>query len=158
MYDKKIIIKAHVDQVDTRSQPRTVPSTIIKTSSIQNAGLGIFAGESIKSGTHMGWYYGKTYIKHPLNDSHYILSVHMKPGWVSPDVWAAIDKKEGLFIDGNPDIEPSEIEKYKFGRLNHAADGLQNVKFLSNGRIVTLRNIHKGEELFIDYGMEFFDE
>ena len=153
------IYSGYIDHLDTRKEKRRVPSTIIKTSTIKGAGKGIFAGECIKKGDHLGWYYGNVHYTHPLNDSHYILCIEMKPCWVSQEQWNSRDKKEGLFIDANPHTLESDenMRDYRFSRLNHASHKKANVKFLSNGRVVAVKNIKHNEEMFVNYGNAFFE-
>lgn len=146
---------SHNDSIDVRKVQRIVPYTIVKDSPI--AGKGIFAGEYIKKGDHLGWYYGTTHINHPMNGSHYILSVQMKPCWVSTEVWNKRDKSEGLFIDGDPEYIQNQRD-CRFSMLNHSSGKDTNVKFLSNGRVVALKNIRPNTELLINYGSDFFEE
>ncbi len=155
-----IVIPGFIDTLDvSRKEPRRVPSTIIKKSTIEKAGLGIFSGEDIEDNQHMGWYYGDVSRYHPENDSHYVLYIERKPSWISKDVWGTrVDGKGGMFIDGLPDGKDDKFRECRFSRLNHAVDSKANVKFLGNGRVVAKRNIKNGEELFINYGDDFFEE
>ena len=152
---------SHNDPLDNTE--RVVPETVIKPSTLgKDVGMGVFAGEDIEQGQHLGWYYGDVYTDHPENGSHYMLQVERKPWWVMDGIWEERTKGVGLFIDGAP---PPVSKKqtlrmdnlYRFSRLNH--DGEEpNVKFLQNGRVVALRFIDEGEELFMDYGPHFFSE
>ena len=177
-----ILIPKHEDTVDVqRKTPRTVPATMIKKSTVPEAGLGLFAGETIEKGEHVGWYDGEVYVFHPENDSKYILYVQRKPAWISEETWETRETT-GMFIDSCPDNNDNEFRERRFSRLNHAplcnkkykqkmkkgtspynyAEPFNtweaNVKFLNNGRIVALKNIQHNEELFIDYGDDFFEE
>jgi hypothetical protein len=156
-----IVYPTHNDPLDNKN--RKVPETIIKPSTLgPEIGMGIFAGEDIDEAQHLGWYYGDVYTEHPENKSHYMLQVERKPWWVMDDIWESRTKGVGLFIDGAP--PPATNKKtlsldhlYRFSRLNHD-DCEPNVKFLQNGRVVALRFIEEGEELFLDYGPHFFSE
>ena len=139
-----------VDNIDKNK--RYTPPMIIKSSTIPNAGNGLFTQENIKKDKHLGWYYGDIYEKHPNNDSGYILEIQMKPCWVSTLTWNK-KKSKNMFIDGYPKDRSNIF--YKFSMLNHSKH--PNVKFLQNGRIVSLRSIKNGEELFVNYGNEYWD-
>ena len=104
----------------------------------------------------MGWYYGEVYTEHPENGSHYMLEIERKPCWVPDSVWGKKVRGQGLFIDGQPAAEGGV--QYRFSMLNHDGGEKTNVKFLQNGRVVALKNIKEGEELFLNYGPLFFSE
>ena len=156
-----IVYPTHNDPLDNKN--RQVPRTVINPSTLgPEIGMGIFAGEDIDEAQHLGWYYGDVYTEHPENESHYMLQVERKPWWVMDDIWESRTRGVGLFIDGAP--PPATNKKtlsldhlYRFSRLNHD-DCEPNVKFLQNGRVVALRFIEEGEELFLDYGPHFFSE
>ena len=146
---------AHIDLID--NQGRRVPATTIKPSTLgPEVGLGIFAAEDIFRGEHMGWYYGEVYTEHPENGSHYMLEIERKPCWVPDSVWKTKVRGQGLFIDGQPAAEGGV--QYRFSMLNHDGGEKTNVKFLQNGRVVALKNIKEGDELFLNYGPLFFSE
>ena len=139
-----------VDIIDKKK--RNTPPMVIKLSNIPNSGNGLFTKENIEKGQHLGWYYGDIYESHPNNDSDYILEIQMKPCWVSASIWNN-KKNKNMFIDGCP--KDKSLVFYKFSMLNHSNS--PNVKFLQNGRIVSLRKIINGEELLVNYGNEYWD-
>lgn len=144
-----------MDYLDTKK--RQVPKLSVKPSTINDAGLGLFADENIQTGDHLGWYYGRPFSTFPDNGSHYILQVERRPCWVSEQEWSS-RMRGGIFIDGQPgagEFSDEFHQYYNFGRLNH--DVHANVKFLQNGRVTALKPIKKGQELFVHYGSDFFE-
>lgn len=144
-----MIFESGIDHIDNNQ--RCTPFMVIKKSTIPDSGLGLFSQEDISKNQHLGWYYGSIYEEHPENDSDYVLEIQMKPCWVTQSLWEN-KKGKNMFIDGYPN-DKSDI-LYKFSMLNHSKR--PNVKFLQNGRIVTLRKILKGEEFFVNYGNEYW--
>ena len=177
MSQVNIVYHPHFDSIDKHGRP--VPATIVKSRTIgSEVGFGIFAGDDIPENTHMGWYYGEVYYEYPDNGSNHILEVERRPCWVPKDIWEKRFEGQGMFIDGKMTIECSYglvrsvgdgifIEGnaslgggvlYRFSMLNHDAGDKANVKFLKNGRVVALKNINKGDELFLNYGQFFLEE
>ena len=149
----------HIDELDDKK--RSVPALYTDESTLgEEVGMGLFAGEDIVHGTHLGWYYGRPYSIHPENGSHYILEVEKKPCWVTPAVWSKKVRGKGLLIDGGSERPTRGAMSllFRFSMLNHDDGEKTNVKFLQNGRVVALKNIKKGSEMFLNYGPHFFDE
>ena len=141
------------DSLDLRHN-RAVPSTVVKESTIEGAGKGLFADQDIKYGEHMGWYFGIMYSEHPMNGSEYILCVTRMPPWSCSEIWAASERK--AYIDGDPN--PYGLNKWvRLSMINHTdTKSQENVRYLENGRVVTTKYIKKGTELLANYGDDYF--
>lgn len=103
------------------------------------AGLGLFAGEPIKKGSKIIEYIGEKISADEANKrgGKYLFEINSK--------WT---------IDGTT---RKNIARY----VNHACVPIANCEAdVKNGRIwiLTKKNIEPGQELFYDYGKEYFDE
>ena len=118
----------------------------IKNSKIANAGQGLFAKKRIKKGDFICWYFGvlveKDFVDNEYYDSDYLLK----------------NPFNNLIIDAS---DPNSC----FGR--YINDGLgefsSNSKFdfyedTTSGAVIATKNIKKGDEIFISYGMTYWNE
>lgn len=125
----KTKLKSKVEQKDQREKLAVKKSI---------AGLGLFATEPIKKGSFVIEYFGPL-----LNDEQ----VQKKGG----KYLFALGKK--WTIDGT---SRKNIARY----INHSCVGTncEPIQYANRIRIKAKRNIKSGEELFYDYGKEYFDE
>ena len=59
---------------------------------MQGAGTGVFATQSLKAGTHLGYYCGRVYWRYPKTNARdwaYMLRLDRRPPWIPLDVWNA---------------------------------------------------------------------
>jgi len=128
----------------------------VRTSTIQNAGQGVFATNYITKNTKIGRYQGLGMTKSMIDSIYgtgiatYALSVTCTN---ASDCGTYEPHKDHIVcIDG------------LFGGnwTTYINDGphsgiAENVYFAENGTIITLTDIKKGEELFVSYGEEYWD-
>lgn len=120
----------------------------VKESTIDGAGLGTFATQFIPKNTDLGKYYGNFTKKSPV-DTTYAWTTFQK------------DKFGNLFrgfIDGK-DFKENNPLRYVNAPKNQQETPLLNTKMVQQeGSIhyLTTKNIFKGEELFIDYGSNYW--
>jgi len=133
----------------THGQSSYEQSLEIRTSRIPHAGNGVFTTAAIPAGAHLGAYTGEF-----VTEEEYLRRV-------KADQWqymmgllecAAVHTGGLTTIDG--------IRGNAFTRMNYAPAEFQNVKFEKICeppfvRIVALRDISVGEELWVDYGPNY---
>lgn len=118
----------------------------IKNSKITDAGKGLFAKKKIKKGDFICWYFGvlieKDFVLNEYYDSDYLLS----------------NPHNELIIDA---ADPSSC----YGRYINDSLGLKknNAEFIFydntfSAGVIATKNIKKGEEIYLSYGMEFWKE
>lgn len=118
----------------------------IKNSNIPNSGQGLFAKKRIKKGDFICWYFGvlieNSVVENGYYDSDYLIK--------NPFTNLIIDAEDPLSC---------------FGR--YINDGLgnsqNNSKFdfyedTTSGVIISTKNIKKGDEIYISYGMDYWTE
>jgi SET domain-containing protein len=114
----------------------------IKTSSIPKSGKGVFSLISIKKGDTIGSYIGRY-----MNDKEFDSGKHENNHYI-------------LHICKNCYIDAEDLKKSNYTRfINHSKK--PNCRFVvstrhKTARVEALRNIKIGEELYLDYGPEFF--
>jgi hypothetical protein len=121
----------------------------IAPSTIPGAGNGVFATDVIPAGADLGGYEGR---------------------YITEAEWLALaEKGQAEYVMSLPECAYPAIEPYKLidgregsihSRINYAPPGFQNaeIRFFCEppyARIITLRRIEKGEELFMDYGPDY---
>jgi len=121
----------------------------IAPSTIPGAGNGVFATDAIPAEADLGGYEGR---------------------YITEAEWLALaEKGRAEYVMSLPECAYPAIQPYKFidgregsihSRINYAPVAFQNaeIRFFCEppyARIVTLRRIEKGEELFIDYGPDY---
>lgn len=114
------------------------PWVNIKQSSLANGGKGAFAAKNFKKGTVLGWYTGRLCsVYDSLLDGEYAMdaSGHKVIDAASGGSWTR-------FIND--------------GRYRRKTDKC-NVEVSSELDIVSCRYIRKGQELFFDYGKEYWN-
>lgn len=114
----------------------------IKNSTKKNAGKGVFTRVNIKKNEHIGYYTGKILNakqieRKPYSDSLFILQV-------TKDYYILGEGKDSSFTS----------------YINHSDK--PNARLVvstrwKTARIVALKNIKKGEEIFYDYSNEYWD-
>lgn len=120
----------------------------IKTSNIENAGLGIFAITNIPKDVLLGWYKGtivenKDYINNPAYGWRF---EHSELGTVKLEAVINFEANPLAFVNGaDPEIKQQ-------------VDSLNLEHLIINNRVYykTTKLIKKGEELIIDYGGIYF--
>lgn len=119
----------------------------IKTSTIPNAGEGVFALKHLKAKQPIGMYQGRIITdadEVKKSKSKYIMEITL----VGKNTFDADGQQlKHFWVDG------SEEEGGNWtGKINHRR--APNVEFLQTGKFITKRAIRPGEELFIDYGKD----
>jgi SET domain-containing protein len=114
----------------------------VKTSSIPKIGKGLFTKVNLKKGDHIGFYTGKILTDDRANSDKYVESKYLL--WICKDWWIYGEGKE------------SNYTRY----INHSAK--PNAELITSvrwktARFVALKSIKAGEELFFDYGKDYWD-
>ena len=114
----------------------------IKTSSIPKSGKGVFSLIPIKKGDTIGSYIGRY-----MNDKEFDSGKHENNHYI-------------LHICKDCYIDAEDLKKSNYTRfINHSKK--PNCRFVvstrhKTARVEALRNIKIGEELYLDYGPDFF--
>lgn len=117
----------------------------VKKSTIPKAGKGAFATENFHKGEVIGKYTGERISKKVFEQMDNSRRVY---------VLEVIKGNRKFLIDAY-DPEKSGWPRY----INHyPKNSKPNVEFLEDGRISVIRHIKAGEELFIDYGDQYWVE
>ncbi len=126
-----------------QSQLRVAPSTI------PNAGRGVFAVSRIPKNTRLGYYRGSIVPNHELrrryNNSSTVYTYSL----------IVSDRRGGktFSVDNSMPEDGDCILRY----INDARSSKKNnCEFSWYGDVYTLRDINKGEELFISYGNDYW--
>jgi SET domain-containing protein len=109
----------------------------IKPSTVPGAGRGVFTKRFLPKGTFIGWYRGKIIPDEKNPDKDYTLGIEEDGKAIS-----ICAKKYGNFT--------GLINCYTGS--GHPA----NVNYVDNGRMETVADIQPGEELFSDYGKDYW--
>ena len=120
----------------------------VKESTIDGAGLGTFATQFIPKNTDLGKYYGKITKEMP-KDTTYAWTIF------NSDKFGNIFKE---FVDGK-DFKENNPLRYINAPKNQQEKPLLNTKMVQQEGTVhyhTTRDIYKGEELFVDYGNNYW--
>ena len=121
----------------------------VKPSLIPSAGKGLFTKVRIPKGSYLGHYTGRFI----TDKEHDRLFKEDKWHYVMGLLDCAAKNTGGYtLIDG--------VNGNIFSRLNHAPREFQNVRFLKiceypYVKIIALRDIEPGEELYVDYGPDY---
>lgn len=117
----------------------------IKKSTIPKAGKGVFAQESFKKGEIIGKYTGERISKKTFDEF-----TNARRAYV-----LEIIKSNRRYLVDAFDPEKSGWPRY----INHHPKRTKpNVEFMEDGRIQVIRYIKPGDELFIDYGDDYWVE
>jgi len=121
----------------------------IKTSNIENAGLGIFATTDIPKDVLLGWYKGsivknKEYVNNPTYGWRF---QHSELGLVKLESVINFEANPLAFVNG---ADP---------KIKEQVDGLNLKMVIINNRVYyqAIKQITKEEELIIDYGKNYFN-
>jgi len=114
----------------------------IKTSTIPEIGFGLFSKKRMNIGDTIGFYKGRILSDKEVEEEPYISSLYLL--WVCKDHW--------IYGEG----EDSNYTRY----INHSNN--PNVELVTSfrwktARFSTLRRIRIGEELFFDYGDDYWE-
>lgn len=114
----------------------------IKDSSIPGIGKGLFTKVNLKKGDHIGYYTGKVLTDDQAESDRYVESKYLL--WICKDHW--------IFGEG----KGSSYTRY----INHS--NKPNLELVTSVRWKTarfraLKAIKAGEELFFDYGPEYWE-
>ncbi|NCN09134.1 MAG: SET domain-containing protein [Leptospira sp.] len=114
----------------------------VKTSSIPKIGKGLFTKVNLKKGDHIGYYMGKILTDDLANSNKYVESRYLL--WICKDWWIYGEGRESNFT--------------RF--INHSkkpnAELITSVRW-KTARFIALKSIKAGEELFFDYGKDYWD-
>lgn len=125
------------------------PNLEIRTSRIPHAGKGVFTRVAIPKGAYLGAYTGEFITE----DEYRRRAAENRWQYMMGLLDCALPRTGGIAtIDG--------IQGNVFTRMNYAPAEFQNVKFEKTCeapfvRIVALRDIAAGEELWVDYGPRY---
>ncbi len=114
----------------------------IKKSSIPKSGKGLFSKTQIKKGETIGSYIGRY-----MNDKEFNSGKHENNHYI-------------LYVCKDCYIDAEDLKKSNYTRfINHSLK--PNCKFVvstrhKTARVEALRNIKAGEELFLNYGEDFW--
>lgn len=106
----------------------------VRPSTIPDAGNGVFTNVSIPKGKFLAYYRGKIVDLNKITNTDYVLAL-----------------EDGTAICGK--------DKTHFGSMINCPTGTPNaanVEFSQDGTLHTIRAIKPGEELFVDYGREYW--
>lgn len=114
----------------------------VKPSSIPGIGLGLFTKVALKKGDTIGHYQGKILNDKLANSNQYIGSLYLL--WVCKDFWIYGEGKEANYT------------RY----MNHSIR--PNIQLITSfrwktARFAALKKIQPGEELFFNYGDEYWE-
>lgn len=135
----------------------------LKTSTIPNAGRGIFAKELIIANTSLGEYTGKWVSKDEFEKfSDDLKQKGFEYGWEVNDYRGnknrpkGIKLKDGITIGYIDAREETDGNYLRF--INHSStnDNVRAFQVKDKIYYLTTRDIQPGEELFVDYGPQFF--
>jgi hypothetical protein len=121
----------------------------IKDSTIPGAGRGLFPRKRLEEGTSLGFYSGKMLSKREhenmrLSDSSYVVTLHWKR--------KVRGKRQHIIVDGN--VSGNMLSIINDGpHSGHAA----NVEMDDGGVLYTTRVVEEGEELFWNYGNNYWE-
>tara|TARA_A100001234_G_scaffold186122_1_gene170196 strand:+ start:46 stop:489 length:444 start_codon:yes stop_codon:yes gene_type:complete len=122
----------------------------IKTSNIENAGLGLFATTDIPENILLGWYKG-TLVKNEeyVNNPSY--------GWRFKHSELGIVKLESVI---NFEANPLAFVNGADPKIKEQVDSLNLKHVIIKNRVYykTIKPIKKGEELIINYGDNYFNK
>ena len=116
----------------------------IKTSTIPNSGFGAFTNIHLPKGTILDYYRGKK-----LNEKQY---TDLKN---KAYIWSVKSKDKGQFYVDGQNINSSNWLRY----LNDSRDHRINIRpyqYKSKIFYKTMKDIHPGEELFVNYGESYW--
>ncbi|WP_061216117.1 SET domain-containing protein [Leptospira santarosai] len=113
----------------------------IKASSIPGIGMGLFPKENVNKGDTIGYYTGKILTDKTANSSKYCESKYLL--WICKDHWIYGEGKKSNYTCF----------------MNHSSK--PNVKLIvsvrwKTARFEAIRKVKAGEELFFDYGDEYW--
>eukprot|EP00455_Lapot_gusevi_P038328 TRINITY_DN4294_c0_g1_i9.p1 TRINITY_DN4294_c0_g1~~TRINITY_DN4294_c0_g1_i9.p1 ORF type:complete len:174 (-),score=55.42 TRINITY_DN4294_c0_g1_i9:455-919(-) len=117
-------------------------TSVVKPSLIEGAGMGLFAGMDLPADTIVMYYEGVVLSEEQYerlaaaDDTEYVLYI-----------W-----NRGVYVDGK---DPN-TSQFKTRFLNHSCAPKANLKWGDDGALVTLRPIKKGEEMYVDYGSDYW--
>ncbi len=114
----------------------------VRESTIPGIGLGLFTKVNLKAGDHIGYYTGKILTDRQAESDRYVGSKYLL--WICKDHWIFGEGKEANYT------------RY----INHSSD--PNLELVTSVRWKTARfraikSIKAGEELFFDYGKDYWD-
>jgi hypothetical protein len=134
---------------------------VIKTSTVPNAGLGLFAKKTLPPKSLIGVYVGEPISKRtadnrcsrslPGKDNvEYVMRLNQKPAWMKSSTWKefhyTIQKKEYLYIDGE------RLGNYTRYIAHSNNRSIINAKIEPDGIIYASKQIAPGAEIFMSYG------
>jgi hypothetical protein len=143
----------------------------IKPSLLPGAGLGVFATREIGEGKTLGFYRGAYLTQAQFDQSYrgtdavYVVSyskARRVRGGGRADELLHVDGRE-MFPRVTPNLERHEFNWPRY--INHGPRELVNCEFLENGagtafgiRVVSIKRIYPSDELFVDYGDDYWGE
>ncbi len=123
------------------NMPFKAAGQILQVRRSRVAGCGVFACKNIPRGVNFGRY---APFSHPISPPPHAGTFY---GLEIP----VFDQTQLIFVDA---MDDSGNISHFTGLINHSF--ANNVEFRPNGSVQTIRNIKKGQELFINYGVEYW--
>jgi hypothetical protein len=139
-----------IDAIKTMKHTKDDPFYLMKVlpSTIKDAGLGTFATQFIPVNTNLGKYYGDVTTNPPVNTDY---------AWTIFDT-DKIGKQMKKYVDGINYKENNPLRYVNAPKNQQEKSIINTSMFQREGNVhyKTTRNINKGEELFIDYGDNYW--
>lgn len=126
------------------------PWVSVKTSSIPGAGHGVFADRDFAQGQVLAYYTGG------------VIDMAHRPNIENTYLFDLETENEEMVVDGNRCgnftrfLNDGAIDEYY--RPLSAAKSRENVAFIETGAIYALCDIPEGDEIFISYGADYWEE
>ena len=117
------------------------PLYVIKKSTIDKAGLGLFAAKQFAAGDVVGTYRGEMHVNKSNIKGAYGMCVTFPLG-----------NESKYYIDGVND---------PLGKMNNSQDKAGNNVVAASKygpKLIANKDIHKGDEMFLDYGGEYWEK
>jgi hypothetical protein len=119
----------------------------IKKSKIRGAGDGLFAKTNIEKGEFICWYFGclveKDVVENGYYDSDYLLQNPLKPNLI-------IDASDPLSCYGRYANDSLSLKKNN-SEFDYYSD-------VNSGSLKATKKIAKGNEIYVSYGKEYWEE
>jgi hypothetical protein len=125
----------------------------IRDSLIHGAGQGLFSRAMILPHTNLGYYVGEGITSReaadlPHVENQSILRIIQKPPWMHRGMWSKIKSHEGACLNAT-----AHARNY-LQKVNHSTT--PNIAFGPDGCAVSITGICPGDELTVDYGIEYW--
>jgi SET domain-containing protein len=127
-------------------QSETSDIVNVKKSKLKNAGKGLFATVNIEEGNHICLYFGVLVFRDQVYNGYYESDYLLEDG-INDFIIDAADPKSclGRFVNDSLSLKLTNSE-------------FQFYKKPFSGVLVATRDIEKGEEIYVDYGIDYWND